>query len=1014
MAEFAKQISDLPLYQELDRAAGRDSIGVTDIDLLKALVNHVADTVGPLLTQIPVTFRQYTVHDIRHCRNVIARMGDIVPPETLKKLNALEITFLLLSALLHDVGMVVTDHEKAETLGSESFRRFRAEGHADRNKAVEEAREAGNEPRARAIEDALLAEYYRRLHPERVQKFLDRHLAGRLRHQEIDFAEDLARLCESHAWGVEESNDARRPKKAVAQLETDLLIDGVRVNLQYLAGILRLADILDFDRSRTPLAVFQHVDFSEPKSWAEWNKHLQVKGREITPMQVRFDIPCTQPIFYVAVHEFLDWIDEELRQCRYLIESQPRATADRYKLLLPHVVDRRRVRMENPSYIAGAFRFQLEYENILTLLMDKSLYPDPSLFLRELLQNALDACRRREAIMEERHPKNIYTPRIVVWDRSNDPNDPRVVFQDNGVGMSQRIVEHYFLRVGRSYYRSPEFDAERRRLRECGKELDACSQFGIGILSCFLAGDRFDVETYQEGHDPLHIQIEGPTKYFVLRRLAQPEPSRLYQKAPPDDEDGPPGRTGTRVTVHLRSKVNFDILRTLGTFAVNVDYPIIVYGSKRRKPHKIPALRWEKPARVKDCLFHIDSTWRTAPALESVLVPSLIPFSQWDFSRHLRGSSWFWFLKDPEGHPTPRSGFLKVGTRLGLAGIAKFVAQLDSLNDNAERETREIISYPEWIQKLEDGETESPDEDDLRVYWLGLSNEDRDRVREITARRSRVLDRGGRLRPWADRPEDAEALLRGSIEWADQPLELDSIATFSSLSDPSAWADHSSEETSSLFMHLDSRSSTENLIALHSILLPSGIVEWSPLDVTSRRVGLLPFFGGVRIDVRGMQAPRPAAHRLFVPKEEIREFRQQFLHAALLYGVTLVARQGRSTPWRRWYCELLNAAALLGLNKTAFASAFGREVESACGLAIKRGDETVYLSREELLDLASGPVHVARRGCAEEQDLILRDPVNDLLCEIGEIGWKERVEVDLSGFPIVRAKGLKGRRRPKR
>ena len=540
MAEFADMISNLLLYQELDHAAGRDSIGATDVARLKGLVNDVADTAGPAMAQIPVTFRQYTVHDIRHCRNVITRMGNILPAETLEKLNALEITFLLLSALLHDVGMVVTDHEKAETLLSEDFRRFRAEGHADRNKAIEEAREADNEPRARAIEDALLADYYRRLHPERVRQFMDRHLAGRLQYREVGFADDLARLCESHAWGVEESNDPRHPEKAVAKLDDNVRFYDVRVNLQYLACILRLADILDFDRSRTPLAVFQHLDFSEPKSWDEWNKHLQVKGYEITPTQVAFDIPCTHPVFYVAVHEFLDWIDNELRHCRYLVENKPQSTTDRYKLLLPQVVDRHKVRMADPSYVAGAFRFQLEYENILALLMDKSLYPDPSLFLRELLQNALDACRRKEADMEV---KGIaYTPRIVVWDRTDDPSDPRIVFQDNGIGMSQRIVEQYFLRVGRSYYRSPEFDAERQRLREHGKELDACSQFGIGILSCFLMGDRFEVETHQEGYDPLHIQIEGPSKYFVVKRLARLESSLLYQKPSSDSDDGAPRR----------------------------------------------------------------------------------------------------------------------------------------------------------------------------------------------------------------------------------------------------------------------------------------------------------------------------------------------------------------------------------------------------------------------------------------------------------------------------------------
>jgi protein tyrosine phosphatase (PTP) superfamily phosphohydrolase (DUF442 family) len=87
LADFAEMISNLPLYKELDLAAGRDSIEATDIARLKALVNEVADKAGPAMAQIPVTFRQYTVHDIRHCRNVIARMGDIIPAETREKLK---------------------------------------------------------------------------------------------------------------------------------------------------------------------------------------------------------------------------------------------------------------------------------------------------------------------------------------------------------------------------------------------------------------------------------------------------------------------------------------------------------------------------------------------------------------------------------------------------------------------------------------------------------------------------------------------------------------------------------------------------------------------------------------------------------------------------------------------------------------------------------------------------------------------------------------------------------------
>jgi hypothetical protein len=46
LAEFAELVSKLPLYQELDRTVGRDSIAATDVARLKGLVNAVADSAG--------------------------------------------------------------------------------------------------------------------------------------------------------------------------------------------------------------------------------------------------------------------------------------------------------------------------------------------------------------------------------------------------------------------------------------------------------------------------------------------------------------------------------------------------------------------------------------------------------------------------------------------------------------------------------------------------------------------------------------------------------------------------------------------------------------------------------------------------------------------------------------------------------------------------------------------------------------------------------------------------------
>lgn len=451
MGVYADQIAKLKLVKLLEKSAGRDDVSLTDVQKLHAAVLQAADIVGPLLERVPVTFRQYTEHNLGHSANLVRLMGRFIPEKTQKQLNALEIAVLVLSAMLHDLGMFVTDAERTEALESEEFARF-LDAAPDKQQAIAEAYAAGRNVTARVIEDAVLADYFRRLHPGRARIHIEKHLGEVLRFREYSLVDAVARICESHGWGVYESTDPRHPEKTIAKLNPRHRIYDVPFNEQYIAAALRLADIMDFDRSRTPLALLKTIDFTEAKSQAEWQKHLQIKGWEVSDRDVSFQAECRKPEHYVAVMEFIEWIDAELRDCRrLLVRLAPQDVAQRYQFQLPPAVDRIHVEMADKSYIAGAFRFELDYERIMKLLMDRSLYPDPSLFLRELLQNSLDACRVRMALAKSEGAADKYEPRIAVWDRSNE-TARTIVFQDNGVGMSRAIVENYFMRVGRSYY----------------------------------------------------------------------------------------------------------------------------------------------------------------------------------------------------------------------------------------------------------------------------------------------------------------------------------------------------------------------------------------------------------------------------------------------------------------------------------------------------------------------------------------------------------------------------------
>ena len=990
MAHYADQIAHLPLLNTLRGSAGRADVSPAEVELLAAMVSDTAETIGPLLARIPLTFRQYTEHDIRHSANLIRLMGRFIPAATLERLNAVELAILALAALLHDSGMFVTDTEKEAALASAEYRRFEA-GQGERAALLVRTREAGEHLRAATLQDALLAEFFRRIHPERAAAVVKRHLMGKLMFRDVDLTPAVLRVCESHGWGVLESNDPRDARKAVRELSTRKPVSSVPVNEQYLACCLRLADIMDFDRSRTPASVFQHLGFTEAKSWEEWNKHLQVRGWHVDEHEVMYAAPCTHPAFYVAVMEFLDWIDAELRDCRQLVKEAPAGIAERYELHLPPVVDRRQVEMEDPSYLAGAFRFQLDYERIMQLLMDRSLYPDPSLFLRELLQNALDACRTREA-----HAKANgwpYEARIAVWDHSDDPHDPRIVFQDNGIGMSRRIVENYFLRVGRSYYKSAEFDLERQRLAEAGVQLEATSQFGIGILSCFMVADRFDVETYRTGSQPLRISIEGPTKYFTIQLLPEPERTDFPLRPATDAGDGPPNHTGTRVTVHLRPGADFNAFDVLDRFAVNVDFPIIVQrgsASKTIEP-------WRSD-QLSVCLSHdafgFDDPTFPLDVFDKIFGASIASFQDFDFCSHLRGKFWVWLLRGETGVPSPVSGNLELlrssvrcrGFPVLMENLAfESTFDLSVLNQSLSRwretNNHELMPWEFAGSPKEQRALKKLNSD----FWIALgSDPSADHVDELIAYLQTLsnsmpsgrydISHRFRLTPWWSNGDVVMDLHHGGQQWAKHRVRF----------------------TDPLMLGRSSQ------MALHGIALPAGVVQWQPMEGMARRVDLVPRGWGVHVDLRGNSLPTPAASRLSISESDAESVCVPILRAVTRHALSLATRESRviSVNWHNWLRSVVEYVGELPFGRSALWLEFA-DVEIALGYRWLTSASMETRSRDELVQEQGRWVPCGYGKPNSGAWLELNDGANEILLSFRpkRQGSDGVMEVDLGADP---------------
>ena len=98
------------------------------------------------------------------------------------------------------------------------------------------------------------------------------------------------------------------------------------------------------------------------------------------------------------------------------------------------------------------------------------------MFLRELIQNAQDSIRRRQA-------KDPTAPAGRIQIRAN-PADLVFEIQDNGDGMTDTDLNEFLSTIGKSGTRLQKMEIA-----------GLVGQFGIGFLASFLVGSRVEVVT---------------------------------------------------------------------------------------------------------------------------------------------------------------------------------------------------------------------------------------------------------------------------------------------------------------------------------------------------------------------------------------------------------------------------------------------------------------------------------------------------------------------------------------
>ena len=212
-------------------------------------------------------------------------------------------------------------------------------------------------------------------------------------------------------------------------------------------------------------------------------------------------------------------------------------------------------------------------------MMVHSVYSDRDVALRELVANGADACEKLRTLALSDQSLYGDDPQLGVTVRI-DPEQSRLIVEDNGVGMTRDEMIDALGTIARS---------GTRNFLDANAETDAAKnligQFGVGFYAAFMIADRVDVTSRKAGTTDAFTWSSDGKGEFTVEPAGADAPSR-----------------GTRVSLHINDEAkNFleawHVSQVLRSYASAIPVAVTLIPKPDAEPEKIAdgAVIWAKP-----------------------------------------------------------------------------------------------------------------------------------------------------------------------------------------------------------------------------------------------------------------------------------------------------------------------------------------------------------------------------------------------------------------------------------
>lgn len=476
---------------------------------------------------IILDFEHFSLHDKTHSNKILNAIGLLLGEEKLELLSVGDLWLLLEVAYSHDIGMALTyDELNSLWTKDEEFKKYFEEalnsGISDTQKVAKYIYQADCLVRGKKLFEAddelsstetiefdrgwtvkltkytrqIVADYIRRKHAKRSQQKIKESVSEE-RVIEPRLYQIVADIAYLHTAEFEEIFTLLK--------QEEVCFGDSHMHPQFVAVLLRIGDLLDMDNNRFDESVMKHFGKLPPISELHLKKHKALKHFNVCSRQITAVAKSDEVEVCIEIAKWFQMLQQENE---YLIAYWNQIAPEKLGGCTLIICSLKIYLKGEDFELSPMNNYEIDKQKALRLLVGNNIYENKLDFLREYVQNAIDACKM-EFWEEWRQDRLTY---LLQTDEDKVelpmPFDfKEAAFSRFSVRIKLEIVEHDILEIsiedegvgieknGLSALTTlgsgwNKRECYQRQLKDVVFWLDPTAGFGVGVQAAFMISDE--------------------------------------------------------------------------------------------------------------------------------------------------------------------------------------------------------------------------------------------------------------------------------------------------------------------------------------------------------------------------------------------------------------------------------------------------------------------------------------------------------------------------------------------